>query len=117
MHTTGDQETIVTIVELRPDFYKENGKGKFQLGKLDEKQFLACLESQKDPVKSALTKAQCVPAQSEIRKTELEKYAEVLSTAIRSSLEQTTRRSKNSGQGEPCWNDSYQKAVKDTRQL
>ncbi len=62
LHTTSDHETIVTTVELGPEFCKENGKRKFQLGKLDEKQFRACLESQKDLVKSALTKAQCVPA-------------------------------------------------------
>ncbi len=95
LHTTSDHETIVTIVELGPEFCKKNGKGKFQLEKLDEKQFLACLESQKDLVKSALTKAQCVPAQSKIQKTESDKCAEVLSTAIHSSLEQTTQRSKN----------------------
>lgn len=43
LHTTSDHETIVTTVELGLEFCKENGKGKFQLGKLDEKQFLACL--------------------------------------------------------------------------
>lgn len=64
-----------------------------------------------------MTKAQGVPAQSKIRKTELDKCAEVLSTAIHSSLEQTTQRSKNSGQGEPWWNDNCQKAVKDIWQL
>lgn len=100
LHITSDHETIVTTVELGPEFCKENGKGKFQLRKLDEKQFLAYLESQKDLVKSVLTKAKGVPAQSEIRKTELDRYAEVLSTTIHSSLEQTTQRSKNSGQGE-----------------
>ncbi len=100
LYITSDHETIVTIVQLGPEFCKENGKGKFQLGKLDKKQFLACLESQKDLVKSALTKARCVPAQSEIQKTELDKCAEVFSTAIHSSLKQTTKRSNNSSQGE-----------------
>ena len=45
LHITSDHETIVTILELGPEFCKENGKEKFQLGKLDEKQFLTCLES------------------------------------------------------------------------
>lgn len=42
LHTTSDHETIVTIVELGLEFCKENCKGKFKLGKLDEKQFLEC---------------------------------------------------------------------------
>ncbi len=87
MHTTSDHETIVTKIELGPEFCKKNGKGRFQLGKLDEKQFLACLESQKYQVKFMLTKAQCVPTQSKIRKMELDKCTEFLSTAIHSSLE------------------------------
>ncbi len=100
-NTNSDHETIVAKVELKPEFYKENSKGRFRLGKLDEKQFLTFLESQKDLVKSVLTKAKCVPTQSEIQKTELDKCVEVLCTAIQSSLEQTTQRSRNLGKREP----------------
>lgn len=99
LHTTSDHETIVTTVELGPAFCKENGKGKFQLGKLDEKQFLAYLESQKDLVKPALTKAQCVPAQSKIRKTELDKSFLQLSTLAQRKPRngQRTRAKENYG--------------------
>ena len=54
---------------------------------MDKKQFLACLESEKDLVKSALTNAEGVSTQSEIQKTELDKCAVVVSTAIHSSLD------------------------------
>lgn len=44
LHTISDYKTIIITVKVEPEFCKKNSKKKFQLKKLDEKQFLAFLK-------------------------------------------------------------------------
>lgn len=67
---------------------------------MDEKQFYAGLKAQKDLVKTYLASAQTYTQKSKSRKDALDVCAKQLTSAIYSSLESSTQRSKGLGQGE-----------------
>lgn len=59
LHTTSDHETICTKIELGSTPQQGNSEpGKFLLAKMDEKQFFAGLETQRDLVKTCLANVQ-----------------------------------------------------------
>ena len=51
-HTTSDHQTIARTLELRHQNITENPLGRFQLEKIDEKQFLNSPEAQKDRIET-----------------------------------------------------------------
>ena len=95
----------------------ENLPGRFQLEKIDEKQFLKSLEEQKDLIGTFLSVAKSKPPGTNKCKQALDKCAKNISAYIYTNLELTTPQSKNSGQGEPWWDDNYRDVVRDMRQI
>ena len=60
-YTTSDHQTIAITVELGYKTKTENLPGRFQLEKIDKKQFLKSLEASKDPIETFSSVAKSKP--------------------------------------------------------
>ncbi len=105
------------MLELGHKTKTENLPRRFHLEKIDEKQFLKSQEAQKDLIETFLSVAKSKPPSTNECKQALDKCAEKISACIYTNLELTTPRSKNSGQGEPWWENNCRDAVRDMRQI
>ena len=99
LHVTSDHETIRTCLEMGNPDPKKTSQRRFQLDKMDEKQFFSNLETQKDLIQSALDQAESsTPGDSS---KALDKSAEIITTAVFSSLKLSMQKSSISRKGEP----------------
>ena len=91
LHTTSDYETIVTKIELNSALRKSNIQpGRFLLTKIDKKQFFINLVAKKNLIKTCLADAQTYVQGSKSNKVALNVCAKQLTSAIYSSLENST---------------------------
>ncbi len=85
LNVTNDHKTILTRLEIGNPDCKKPSQRKFQLNKMDEKQFFSNLEAQKDLIQSALAQAESsTPCDSS---KALDKITKSITTAIFSSRE------------------------------
>lgn len=103
LHVTSDHETILTCLKMGNPDPKKPSQCRFQLDKIDEKQFFSNLEAQKDLIQSALNQAEFSTLGD--RHKALDKSAKIITTAIFSSLELSTQKSSLSRKGEPWWDE------------
>lgn len=78
---------------------------------MKEKEFVLCLERQKDLVESKLAKARQEGLSRSEKVEALDKIAKQLGATLFQALELSTPRSKNSGKGEPWWDEKCQLAA------
>lgn len=102
LHVTSDRESILTYLEMGNSDPKKTNQ-RLQLDRMDEKQFFSNLETQKDLIQSALAQAEF--STSGNTNKALDKNAEIITTAIFSSLELSTQKSSMSRKGKPWWNE------------
>ena len=83
---------------------------------MKEKEFVLCLERQKDLVESKLAKARQESLSRSEKIEALDKIAEQLGATLFQALELSTPRTKNSGKGEPWWDEKCQLAAREFKQ-
>lgn len=110
---TSDHEVIGMTAELGDMGLDQERKSKFQLKKMDEKRFTETLLAEKDLIQAQLRLAgQEHPENILSRQKSLDKCAEAVTEAIFKGLELSTPEARNTGHGEPWWDENCKEAVR-----
>ena len=115
LHITSDHKTLLTCLEFERVVANKSTGIKFRLEKMDEKQFCASLEKQKNLVRTSLHQAELALVRGgkscEEVKENLDKFAQKATVAIHLSLELSTEKTKNAPRGEVWWNEKCHEAL------
>ena len=113
---TSDNRTICTTIEYGGNCRSQKPGRRFRLDQIKEKEFVLCLERQKDLVESKLAKASQESFLRNEKAEALDKIAEQLGATFFQALKWSIPRTKNSSKGEPWWDDKCQLAARKFKQ-
>ena len=103
LKVNSNHETVLTYLEMRNPDPKKPTQRKFQLDKIDEKQFFSNLEAQKALIQSALAQVESFTHGDSSKA--LDKSAKFITTTIFSNLKLSTYKPSVPRNGESWWNE------------
>ncbi len=114
LKVTSDHETILTCLEMGNPDPKKLTQRKFQLDKIDERQFFCNLEAQKDLIQSGLAQVESFTPGDSSKAPD--KSAKIITRIIFSNLKLPAQMSSVSRKEELRWNERCRTSVQKIRQ-